>query len=59
MSGPWYFNLVTKQVEEGPVSPNIERLGPYNTRAEAEKALELAAKRNEQWDNDPRWKDED
>jgi len=28
------------------------------TRAEAERALDKVAARNEGWDNDPRWNDE-
>jgi hypothetical protein len=35
----------------------IDRLGPYDTRAEAERALEKARERNEQWDDDPNWND--
>ena len=33
-------------------------MGPYATRAEAERALETAAQRTEAWDEDPKWKDE-
>ena len=37
----------------------IDRLGPYATRAEAERALQTAEERNEAWDNDPAWNDDD
>jgi hypothetical protein len=39
--------------------PPIDRLGPFGSREEAELALETAAKRNEDWDNDPAWTDEE
>ena len=34
-----------------------DRLGPYETEAEAARALEKVKERNEEWDNDPRWND--
>ena len=46
----WWFNLRTKQVEQGPGDPNSERMGPYLTREEAETALARASLRNEAWD---------
>ena len=36
---------------------NKDRLGPYATYAEAERALEKVAERNEAWDTDPNWND--
>ena len=39
-------------------APNTERMGPYATREEAEGAIAHAAERTEDWDNDPRWKDD-
>lgn len=52
----WWFNLMTKQVEEGPGAPNSERLGPFDTKEEAELALEKARLRNEEWDaQDANW----
>lgn len=35
-----------------------DRLGPYDTEAEAARALETAAERTEAWDNDPDWNDD-
>ena len=47
-----------ERVEQGEdMCPPIDRLGPFATRAEAERALEKAEERNEAWDNDPRWND--
>jgi hypothetical protein len=55
----WWFCLKHKAVEHGSECANVERLGPYATREEAEAALATAAERTEAWDNDPRWKDDD
>ena len=46
----WWFNLRTKQVEQDAGGPNSERLGPYDTEADARNALERAAARNADWD---------
>lgn len=52
----WYYNSRTHQVEYGMLSSYEYRMGPYKTRQEAEKALELAKKRNEEWEaEDERW----
>jgi len=55
--GEWYFCLKHHKVEEGPECPARNRMGPYATPEEAGRALERAAERNEEWDNDPRWND--
>ncbi|WP_293770662.1 SPOR domain-containing protein [uncultured Corynebacterium sp.] len=54
----WYFDLSTGQVTQGPESGWSDRMGPYDTREEAENALKTAAERNaaadaedEAWDN--------
>ena len=36
-----------------------ERKQRYATRAEAQAALERVAARNERWEHDPRWNDDD
>ncbi|AWB91878.1 hypothetical protein [Aeromicrobium chenweiae] len=36
-----------------------DRLGPYDTREEAARALEIAAERTKSWDDDPAWNDDD
>ncbi|HEX6935843.1 MAG TPA: hypothetical protein VF227_04930 [Actinomycetes bacterium] len=55
----WWFCLRHNTVEQGSVCANSERMGPYDTREEAENALAHAAERTEAWDSDPRWKDDD
>jgi hypothetical protein len=46
----YWFNVVSHQVEEGPQSDWTQLIGPYETRQEAEKALEKVRERNEAWD---------
>lgn len=41
----YWFNQKTGKVEYGPQSLSIERIGPFDTAAEAERALELIAER--------------
>lgn len=55
--GEWYYCLQHSKVEEGPVCPAKNRLGPYGTQGEAARAIETVHDRNEEWDNDPRWTD--
>ncbi|GAB3623521.1 hypothetical protein GCM10027418_16040 [Mariniluteicoccus endophyticus] len=57
--GQWYYNLKTKQVEQYDGDRADNRMGPYNSRDEAEQALVTAQRRNEDWDNDPRFNDPD
>jgi len=45
----FYYNVATHQVEEGRVSDWANLMGPYPTRAAAEKALETAAARAQKW----------
>ncbi len=55
----YWFCLKHRVVEpddEG--CPNKDRLGPYDTAAEAGRALERAAERTEAWDEDPVWNDD-
>ena len=55
----WYFCLKCHQVEQADEGhPNADRLGPYETRDEAERALQIAADRTEAWDTDPEWNDD-
>ena len=37
---------------------NADRLGPYGSEAEASRALDKVAERNEAWENDPDWNDD-
>lgn len=57
--GQWYWCLVHHAVEPYDACKSADRLGPYATRDEAANALERVKVRNEQWDNDPRFNDED
>ncbi|MFV0458420.1 MAG: SPOR domain-containing protein [Actinomycetales bacterium] len=56
--GKFWFNVRTRQVEEGHQSEGADLMGPYQTREEAANALELARERTEQWDEEDReWRD--
>jgi hypothetical protein len=46
----WWFCLKHNTVEDTPDCPGKDRLGPYATREEAERALETVQRRNEEWD---------
>jgi hypothetical protein len=59
MSEQWYFCLKHMRVEKDPACPRAEALGPYDSYDEAARALETAQERNEAWDDDPRWRDDD
>ena len=45
----WYYNIRTKEVEEGPQSIASELDGPFKTREEAERAPEIIAERARKW----------
>ncbi len=45
----WWYNHKTGEVEEGPLSLGSDRDGPYATRAEAERAPEIARERSRKW----------
>jgi hypothetical protein len=55
----YWFCLTHMAVEPDEGCAHAERLGPYPDRASAQAALERAHRRSEDWDNDPRWRDED
>lgn len=48
----YWYNTKTGEVEEGHRSSWTHLMGPYNTRAEAQQALEKAGSRNESWEED-------
>ncbi len=58
MAEQYYFCLEHRTVEGEDGCRSADRLGPYGSRGEAEQALEKVQQRNEEWDNDPKWKDE-
>ena len=47
-----YYCLVHQRVEPELGCANAERMGPYETQAEAENAMETAKQRNEAFDSD-------
>jgi len=54
----YYFCLKHHTVEEAEGCRANNRLGPYDTEAEASRALEKVEERNEAWDHDPKWNDD-
>ncbi|WP_156135204.1 SPOR domain-containing protein [Arthrobacter sp. L77] len=48
----YWFNVRTHEIEEDRLSDWSQLIGPYATRAEAEKALEKVQQRNDAWDRD-------
>ena len=52
MATEYWFNTKTNQVEEGKQSIAYYRIGPFATRAEAERAYELIKERNEKLDEE-------
>lgn len=55
----FWFCVKHRAVESGPdICPPIDRLGPYDSEAEASRALDKAAERNDEWDHDPQWNDD-
>ncbi|WP_138442940.1 SPOR domain-containing protein [Sinomonas susongensis] len=59
----YWYNVRTHQVEEDAMSDWTQLLGPYETRDEAEHALEKVKERNRSWDPDDAngdgWSDRD
>jgi hypothetical protein len=56
--GEWFYCLKHEKVEEGPECPAKDRFGPYPTREEASRAMDIARERDLEWRTDPRWHDE-
>jgi hypothetical protein len=55
----WWYDLKTKSaVQDRKVGRSVDRLGPYPSREEAERAMERVQERNDAYDNDPRWNDD-
>ncbi|WP_040164289.1 hypothetical protein [Microbacterium gorillae] len=51
----YWYNSDTGEVEHGRISPAPERLGPFATREEAERAPEIIKERSRAWaDEDAR-----
>lgn len=45
----YWFNTRTGEVEEGPQTLSMNRLGPFATREEAARAHEIIAERAKKW----------
>ncbi len=45
----WWYNDRTGEVEEGPQSLAIDRLGPFASREEAARAPEIVRERARRW----------
>lgn len=48
----YWYNLSTGQVEFGYESPVVDRVGPFETRVEAEHALEKLRANSAKWAED-------
>lgn len=55
----WFYCLDHQAVEPRDGCRNEVRLGPYPTQEKAAAALENVEKRNQAWDEDPAWNDEE
>ena len=58
MAGQWWYCLKHAQVEGADGCADTDRMGPYGSPEEAQRALQTAAERSETWDKDPRWNDD-
>jgi len=45
----FWYNMKTGEVEQGFLSPAVERVGPFETRAEAAQALEILRANSAKW----------
>lgn len=45
----FWYNLKTGAVEQGFVSQSVDRVGPFETREEAERALEILRANSAKW----------
>lgn len=56
----WWFDLKTKSAVSEPKNKSkaTDRLGPYDSREEAEHALDRVEERNATWDDDDEWGDD-
>ena len=56
----WYYNTRTGDIEHGKLSSFTHRMGPYDTREDAERALKIARARNDIWEaEDKEWAGDD
>jgi len=50
----FWYNMRTGEVEQGFVSPAVDRAGPFATREEASHALEKMRANSAKWDEEDR-----
>lgn len=55
----FYYCIKHGTVEGEDGCKGADRMGPYDSAAEAARALEIAAERTEAWDHDPAWNDDE
>lgn len=55
----WFYCLEHRRVERGPGCRDEVRLGPYPTEGEAAVALDTVERRNQEWDTDPAWTEDE
>lgn len=59
MAEQWWYDLKTKSaVQDSKAGKAANRLGPYASQEEAERALDKVAERNEEADAEDRWGDD-
>ena len=58
MDEEWFYCLDHRTVEPVDGCRAAVRIGPFATREEAAKALEIVERRNLDWDNDPEWSED-
>lgn len=54
----WWWCLVHRRAEADPDTTGGDRMGPYPSEQAAQKAMQTVAERNDDWDNDPAWRDD-
>ena len=55
----WYYCLDHNRVEGEYGCRDEVRLGPYDSQEKAAAALEKVEERNQDWESDPAWTDDD
>lgn len=55
----YWYRVSDGVVEQGPQSPGNQRMGPYASREEAQRALQTAAARTSAWEEEDAREDDD
>lgn len=48
----WWYNIHTGAIEHGRVSPGPDRLGPFTTKEQATRALDIVKERARKWEEE-------